>query len=236
MNRVWALVPLKTLTCAKSRLATTLGPAGRRTLALAMVRDVVGALVGSSSIARVVMVSDVPELARLMGIDGLWHFDTRRALGLNEDLTAAAAWAGTQGATHALIAHGDLPWLTPQAVDRFVLGAEAELTSRVRAAACKENLGTNLLLVPLPLPLPLVFGRDSLARFAQAATIGDVGFDVVRDASLAGDIDGPGDLAALCDAWANGEPIGRHTVRLLGSLSQATFAGLPPLGCRRARY
>jgi 2-phospho-L-lactate guanylyltransferase (CobY/MobA/RfbA family) len=40
MNRVWALVPVKDFTCAKSRLASALSAEDRHALALAMTLDV----------------------------------------------------------------------------------------------------------------------------------------------------------------------------------------------------
>lgn len=225
MNRVWALVPLKDFAGAKSRLTAALDADERRALALAMARDVAAALARSRTVARVLMVSDVPALDRLIGVDGVEHFDTRQARGLNEDLAEAAGWAGAQGATHVLVAHADLPRLTPRAVDRFVRGAGP--VPGVRAAACKEGRGTNLLLAPVPLPLPLVFGRDSLARFRLAAAAAGVAIDVVRDAALAADIDEPGDLAALFAACARGEPAGRATAGLLRALMPPT-GGRPP--------
>lgn len=221
MKQVWALVPLKDFASAKTRLASALSAEARRALALAMALDVATALVHSHTVARVIMVSDIPDLERLMGIEGVGHFDTRSAQGLNEDLEAAAAWSRTQGATHVLIAHADLPRLTPRAIDRFILAAEDLPAYCVRAAACKEGSGTNLLLAPLPLPLPLVFGKNSLARFCQTAAVARVAIDVINDSSLAADVDEPGDFRALTVACTRGERIGGATADFLLSTMKA---------------
>lgn len=221
MKQVWALIPLKDFASAKTRLASTLSAESRRSLALAMALDVANALVHSNAVARVIMVSDIPDLEQLMGIEGVGHFDTRSAQGLNEDLEVAAAWAGTQGATHVLIAHADLPRLTPRAIDYFILAAEDLSECRVRAAACKQGSGTNLLLAPLPLPLPLVFGKNSLARFCQTAAAAHVAIDVINDSSLAADVDDPDDLMALAVGCTRGERIGGATS---GFLLSALFA------------
>lgn len=212
--QVWALVPLKDFAGAKTRLAAALGAEARRALSLAMARDVVTALAHAATVARVLVVSDMPALERLMDVPGVGHFDTGRACGLNEDLAAAAAWAARHGATHVLVAHADLPRLTPTAIDRFVAGATA---GGVRAAACKQGSGTNLLLAPLPLPLPLVFGTDSLARFRRVAAAADVAIDVVRDTALAADIDELDDFRALAAACARGELSGA-TANLLAAV------------------
>lgn len=213
--QVWALVPLKDFAGAKTRLATALGAEARRALSLAMARDVAAALAHAATVTRVLLVSDIAGLARLMDVPGVGHFDTGRACGLNEDLASAAAWAATQGATHVLVAHADLPRLTPAAIDRFVAGAAT--ADGVRAAACKQGSGTNLLLAPLPLPLPLVFGQHSLARFGQAAKAAGVAIDVVRDAALAADIDELDDFRTLAAACARGELSGA-TANLLAAV------------------
>jgi 2-phospho-L-lactate guanylyltransferase len=217
MKQVWALIPLKGFASAKTRLASVLSTEARRSLALAMALDVTTAMIRSHAVDQVIIVSDIPDLEQLMGVEGVGYFDTGLAQGLNEDLTAAAGWAMTQGATHVLIAHADLPQLTPRAIDRFVLEAQDLPTSRLRAAACKEGCGTNLLLAPVPLSLPLVFGKNSLARFCQSAGAADVAIDVIRDTSLAADIDEPGDFRALAAAYARGEMTGRATTDFLRS-------------------
>jgi len=209
MKQIWALIPVKTSHSAKSRLASIMSVEDRHTLALAMTRDVATALKHVQAIARVVTVSDSPALGQLMGLDGIDHFHTPRAQGLNKDLTIAAWWAQSQGATHVLIAHADLPHLTPQAVDGFLAGIQSMPASPIRAAACKQGTGTNLLLTPVPLPLPLVFGRNSLNRFRRIAAAAGISVDVVRDASLAHDIDNPEDFHALTSAHTRGDLVGR---------------------------
>lgn len=218
MKQVWALIPLKNFASAKTRLAGALDTDARRALALAMASDVATAIVRSGAVARVILVSDIPDLDRLIKIDGVGYFNTLRARGLNEDLKTAADWASTQGATHILIAHADLPRLTPHAIDRFVLDAGEAAACNVRAAACKEGTGTNLLLAPLPLPLPLVFGKNSLARFRQAAAGAALSIDVVQDSTLEADIDELEDLKTLAASCARGELAGGATAALLLSV------------------
>lgn len=222
MKQVWALIPLKDFASAKTRLASALSVEARRSLTLAMAHDVATAMMRSHAVDRVIMVSDIPDLERLMGIEGVGHFDTGLAQGLNEDLATAAGWAAAQGATHVLIAHADLPRLTPHAIYRFILEARNLPASRLRAAACKEGCGTNLLLAPVPLSLPLVFGKNSLARFCQSAGAADVAIDVIHDASLAADIDEPGDFWALAAACARGELAGRATADFLRATMPAS--------------
>ena len=58
---MWAIVPLKSLEAAKQRLATVLTAAERRDLMLAMARDVLGALYGSTRLAGILIVSRTTE-------------------------------------------------------------------------------------------------------------------------------------------------------------------------------
>ncbi len=215
MNPVWALVPLKDFESAKTRLAVALGADARRELALAMARDVARALACSRAIARVILVSDIADLADQIGVPGIACFDTRGARGLNADLSLAAGWAHAQGAARVLIAHADLPRMTAAAIDRFVLKATPSVG--VRAAACKHGTGTNLLLAPLPLPLPLVFGRDSLARFGRGAAARGIALEVVRDPAIASDVDEPEDFRSLAAASVRGEFVGAATSTWLRS-------------------
>ncbi|MDE0007959.1 MAG: hypothetical protein OXS50_06750, partial [Gammaproteobacteria bacterium] len=57
---VWALLPFKGAAGAKKRLAPALDPTEREGLVLAMVRDVLDALVGSRLLAGIVIVSRAP--------------------------------------------------------------------------------------------------------------------------------------------------------------------------------
>lgn len=196
MKRLWALVPLKQLAGAKTRLAEALDATARRELALAMARDVVTALAGARSVQRVVLVSDIPELPQLLGISAVASQIRTGARGLNEDLSAAAGWATREGATHVLIAHADLPLLDSAAVDRFAASADFKT---LRAAGCRQGSGTNLLLAPLPLPLPLVFGHDSLARFRRVAGQAGLTLEVMAEPALASDVDDVADYETLLE-------------------------------------
>jgi 2-phospho-L-lactate guanylyltransferase len=233
LSEVWALVPFKGFIRAKSRLIAELGPLDRSMLALAMARDVSTALIYSRTVTRVLLVSDVPALDRLIDVEGVELFDTGRACGLNEDLAIAVNWCGTHGAAQVLIVHADLPWITPAAVDRFVLGAAPSSASSMCVAACKDGSGTNLLLAAVPLPVPLLYGCQSLMRFRQAAAESGVDITVVNDESLAADIDVPDDLATLSSACVAGAPIGHATaafMRLIGSSDNARKRKARPPG------
>ena len=86
-----ALVPLKDLVRAKTRLAGLLGPSERRGLAQAMVEDVLTVLAGHPDLQRVTLVSDDPASAMIAQTYGIDHLEEAAlaASGLNPVIEAA---------------------------------------------------------------------------------------------------------------------------------------------------
>src|ERR1700736_4706566 len=66
----WAIVPVKTLTHAKRRLASHLPAAARRQLVLTMLEDVLAALAASAAVGRVLVVSPDAHVAELAAARG----------------------------------------------------------------------------------------------------------------------------------------------------------------------
>ena len=88
-----ALVPLKDLVQAKTRLAGLLRPSERRALAQAMVEDVLTVLTDHPDIEQVTLVSDDPGanlLASNYGVD-CWPEYSLGARGLNAVIERASA-------------------------------------------------------------------------------------------------------------------------------------------------
>lgn len=213
MKHTWALVPLHKLDRTKTRLEPVLDPASRRTLMLAMAEDVLAALTAATEVERILLVSNEPEAGGLLSAWPLEVFYSSDNEGLNRELEHAAAYAAARGAERVLIVHADLPWLSPEALDRFIAGCPA---GGVCAAGCKLGSGTNALLAPLPLPLPLVFGKDSLQGFRDGAAAAGLKLQVTEDPHLSLDIDNPEDFERLFGAPHAGRlpgPSTRHALQ-----------------------
>jgi len=191
MTHTWALLPLKNLARAKGRLAPMLDPARRRALLLAMAEDVLSALSGVKDIERILLVSNEPEAGNLLRNRDLEVFYSSAQEGLNRELEQSAAHAANQGADRVLILHADLPYVTAEALQRFLAACPP---GELCAAACKLGTGTNALLAPLPLPIPLVFGTNSLQRFRDLAEASGYELHVIHDPNLSVDIDSPDDF------------------------------------------
>ena len=111
MSRV--ILPLKDLVEAKSRLSGLLRPAERRSLAQAMVEDVLSTLVGHPQINAVTLVSDDPASALLASNYGIEHMPEAAlgCRGLNPVIAKASQLLSQRSEQPIIVLHGDLPCL-----------------------------------------------------------------------------------------------------------------------------
>lgn len=191
MSDLVAIVPVKRLDAAKSRLAATLPPDERAALVVDMLRAVLAALAASALVAERVVVSPDPTalaIARAASATALWQPDD----GLNAALELARAATSPMAMLLALPA--DLPLLT--ASDVAALAGEA-CSATVVIAPDGAADGTNALLLAPGAPLPFAFGPGSFRRHLAAAAAASLTTRVVSTPGLALDLDTPADLAAL---------------------------------------
>ena len=112
MNGVWALVPTKELTLAKSRLAPLLEPTQRRDLVHVMLVDVLRVLLAAPGLAGVAVIGRAPSLLALAASQGALVLHDERG-DLNGALAQGAAQLAERGASALLIVPGDVPLVTP---------------------------------------------------------------------------------------------------------------------------
>lgn len=220
-----ALIPVKRLDLAKSRLAAHLSQDRRESLVLDMLQHVVSTLCDSEIFEQVYVVSAD---AHVLALVQHWGAEPLREAqqGHNPALQAAtqiilerAAWR-----------HGMYTWTTAGALDLLKQGREAKqafpwlenlglltisadlplLTqvdiralvrqaerSAVVLAASGDGTGTNAILMRPPMILPYLFGPNSLPAYIQAAQQRQVSYALLQNAHLALDIDTPDDLRQL---------------------------------------
>lgn len=199
---VWALVPIRGLATAKTRLGPDLDPGERRRLVELMLRRTLNATRDARTIAGTIVVTMDPEAA------GVAHHHeaiglVERAPGLNGAIEAARTLAEARGARSVLILPADLPAVSAAALDELV-----ESTASTAAAAPigeagarlatlipdQHGRGTNALLLAPPSVIHPAFGEDSrMAHRAAAAAAGARWLEL--DGPLALDVDTPADLA-----------------------------------------
>ena len=185
-----ALIPVKSLATAKSRLASSFTQRQRETLVLDMLHHVLCVLLDSELFEKVSVVSSdkqVLERAFLWGAQPV----VEEHQGHNHALNAAALKEKAEGVTTLLTISADLPLLTTQEIRSFF---KQSLQHDVVLAPSRDGTGTNAIMVHPPLAVPYVFGPGSLQSFVEAATQKFLRCSKFHSFGLAFDIDTINDL------------------------------------------
>lgn len=198
--KYYALVPVKSLSLAKSRLAPYLSLEQREVLVLDMLEHGLHVLHSCSSIEQVAVVSADAQVLQYAREWGARPMREERA-GHNPALTAAAQRLRAEGATALLTISADLPLLTTYDIESII-----ELSRRfeVTLAPSREGTGTSALLVRPPLALPYRFGPNSRERHLRAAAQRGLSATLYESFDMAFDIDTIDDireLEATCREW-----------------------------------
>jgi 2-phospho-L-lactate guanylyltransferase len=196
LSHIVALVPVRSLSGAKSRLGEPLDPEERADLIMALLRRTIEAALAAQRLAAVLVVSMDPDLlarARAMGAASL-HQETS---GLNEGLAEARLAAGAE-ATAVLVLPADLPGVTASAIDDLADAAELAIREDpqrpvVALVPDRHGSGTNALLIVPTTAIDFHFGEGSRAAHAAAAEAAGAIY-VELDGPLSFDVDTPDDL------------------------------------------
>jgi 2-phospho-L-lactate/phosphoenolpyruvate guanylyltransferase len=194
--KIVAVVPVRSLSGAKSRLGEPLDAEERGELILALLQRTVEQALLAKRLAGVVVVSKDEELlrrARALGAASL----LQQSDGLNEALDEARAVVA-DNATALIVLPADLPAVAAAAIDRL-----AEVAQLARFAAPgrpvvalvpdRHGEGTNAMLLAPPDVIPFRFGDGSRAAHCAAAAAAGAAF-LELDGPLSFDLDTPDDL------------------------------------------
>jgi FO synthase len=204
---VWAVVPVKLLERAKSRLAGVLDAPERRALTLAMLSDLLTALAATRGVGGTIVVTadeTVRAFAEERGAGVVPEPASRgepAAPSLSRAVTAGTACAFEAGAEWVLYLPADLPLATPAALERLLAAARSGGGALVRAT---RDAGTNVLCLPPTSGFAFDFGPGSAARHLEAAAAVSLALTVVEEPALSLDVDLPEDLTALAAGTAPG--------------------------------
>jgi 2-phospho-L-lactate guanylyltransferase len=205
-----AVIGVKRLGAAKSRLRGAVPDAWHEELALAMVCDTVAAVLACAEVTELLVVTDDPAAADAVTALGAYAVPDRPGAGLNAALRFGADLVAGLSRRRAALA-GDLPALRP-----------AEFGSALRAAGRRsfvpdaEGTGTVLLTAPPGVTLDPRFGVGSAAAHA------DSGARPLSGAwpGLRRDVDTAADLSTALALGA-----GEHTCELLRALGRTAGCG-----------
>jgi 2-phospho-L-lactate/phosphoenolpyruvate guanylyltransferase len=189
--RIHALIPVKALPHAKSRLTPPLTVDERAVLTLDMLLHVITAAQESGALARITVVSPdsvVLDRAEAWGVAAL----RQRTTGLNPALDEGRADAIAHGAEAILVLHADLPQLRPAEIVAIIRLLPSP--SGAVLAPDYTGSGTNALLLAPPDALSFQFGPDSFMRHIAAAGARDLPAAIAHAPGIAGDVDTPDDV------------------------------------------
>jgi 2-phospho-L-lactate guanylyltransferase len=208
-----AVLPVKRLYAAKQRLAAGLSGERRRTLAAAMVADVLEAIGAARTVECTIVVSGDPVAQELAAEAGAEVVPDPEDGGHVEAALAGIARAEVEGAECVVLLPGDCPLLDPRELDRLLTGIPERYVGIVPD---RHGTGTNALVLSPPDAIVPAFGEGSRERHVAAAREAGVPFEVEEIPSLALDLDTPADLVALTRELERHPGRGRRTVKALG--------------------
>jgi len=201
------LIPVKSLSEVKARLAPALPPERRRAFVGAMLVDLLRTCTGIPEIDRTVVISRDPEIQHLAAACEVDAWAEPEGSGLNGAVNWATARAQDEGAEATLVVTGDCPMALASDVQGIIrAGTRAEVVLTPNA----DGTGTNAVFRRPAGAIPIAFGPGSLDRHRALCARAAIVPEMVECPSLALDIDTPEDLERLAES---------------GSLAQsATFA------------
>ena len=205
LSRVWALVPIRGLETAKTRLGGDLDAGERTGLVTELLRRTLVAARDAAGITGTIVVTmdaaaaDLAKRHRAIGL-------VERAPGLNEAIEAARSVAIARGATAVLVVPADLPAISTGALDGLLGGAGKALAGGagggsgigalgglVGVVADQHGRGTNALLLSPPTVIAPAFGADSRMKHESAAHQAGARF-LELESPLSLDVDTSADL------------------------------------------
>ncbi|HEY3522476.1 MAG TPA: 2-phospho-L-lactate guanylyltransferase [Candidatus Limnocylindrales bacterium] len=196
MARTAAVIPVRALEGAKSRLGDVLDAEERRDLVARLLLRTIAAARDAGA-ADILVVTDDPEV-RALASDAGAETLVQRQPGLNEALDEARRLAVVKGAEILVVLPVDLPLVDVEAVGALIAAADADGGRAVVLVPDRHGTGTNALALRPPDVIDFAFGPSS--RSAHAALAAEAGARYVElDSPLAVDLDTAEDLLLVED-------------------------------------
>jgi len=199
-ENLWALVPVKALTVAKQRLQRYLG-AAREDFALAMLNDVLCALVASKTISRIAIVTADERVAELAQRRGLLLVKETGSCDMNAAIALGVEAIRQNGGRRLVIIPSDIPLLTGPELDRlagiFLNQAGSCAGEMIGISPSADHGGTNCLFLDVRQEFELCYGPDSFALHCANARSHCQGVISLASPTVAMDMDEPKDVDEL---------------------------------------
>ena len=200
---LWAIIPVKPLKNAKSRLSPVLTSGQRYEFAQAMFRHVLSVVTTVSYITGVVVISRDTKALSIAREMGAKTIQESMVSDLNPALLRATAVVRSWRADGVLILPADLPFVNVDDIKAMVRLGNQDVPSIV-IATDDEGDGTNALLVRPPGIIEYSYGRGSFQQHIESAHHAGASVISYYSDRLALDIDVPEDLHTYHKILARG--------------------------------
>lgn len=188
----WAIVPVKPLRRAKSRLAGVLSRDEREALSQDMLIHTLEILSEVPSIERTLVVSRDSRALAIARDHGARTVTEHGSPKLNRALVRATVVARGYGVAGVLVLPADLPLITCEDIENLISkGTDPPV---IVLAPDRHGDGTNALLASPPGLIEYDFGPNSFQQHIQAAEKAGARVEICALASLGLDVDLPEDL------------------------------------------
>ncbi|MCE2489490.1 MAG: 2-phospho-L-lactate guanylyltransferase [Anaerolineae bacterium] len=188
----WAIVPVKPLRRAKSRLADVLSPEQRRLLAERMLRHVLQVVQTAPQILGTLVISRDSEALAIAREYDLRTVQEAGSPELNAALGRATQVVAGWGGDSVLVLPADLPLLEAKDLGALIdRGSEGPC---VVIATDAQRDGTNALFMRPPGAIGFAYGEGSFSRHRQLAHAAGIRLREFHSSTLALDIDVAADL------------------------------------------
>lgn len=196
---VWAIIPVKPLNRAKSRLSDVLTPEQRQHLAETMLRHVLGVIREVPHVMGTLVISRDNKALAIARDYGARTVQESGSPELNKALMRATQFVARWKADAILILPADLPLLAPADISGIVDMGYAE-RSMVIATDQHED-GTNALFTQPPGLIEYAYGPGSYKRHIELGRQAGAEVKVFRSERLSLDIDLPRDLKTYSELF-----------------------------------
>ncbi len=192
---IWAIVPVKPLRRAKSRLSPLLSEDERADLSQRMLAHTLDVLGSVSGVEHTLVVSRDQKALALARDQGARTVMERGTPELNRALVRATVVARGYGVSGVLILPADLPLIERADVEKLLsLATDPPV---VVVAPDRHGKGTNALLSAPPGLIEYDFGPESFLRHKEQAERAGARLEICHLPSLGLDVDIPEDLELL---------------------------------------
>ena len=198
---LWAIIPVKPLKNAKSRLSPVLQPDQRFELAQAMLRHVLSVTMSVRQVTGVLVISRDTKALAIARESGAKTLQEGAMSNLNPALMRATMVVQSWRADAVLVLPADLPFINSQDI-RGMIGLAVDRSIVIATDGASD--GTNALLVRPPGAIEFQYGPGSFQRHIGSARAAGLQAFTYESDRLALDIDLPDDLATYQRNLASG--------------------------------